>query len=45
MSAAKVRETMQAYMEALLARGDYGRFFADDIRFELVGDRPAAAGR
>jgi predicted ester cyclase len=37
MSAEQVRETMQAYAEALLARGDYGRFFADDIRYEVVG--------
>ena len=37
MSAEQVRETMQAYVEALLAREDYGRFFADNIRFEVAG--------
>jgi predicted ester cyclase len=37
MSADRVRQTMQAYAEVLLARGDYRRFFADDIRFEVVG--------
>ncbi|MGZ4269062.1 MAG: ester cyclase [Solirubrobacteraceae bacterium] len=37
MSAEQVRETIQAYVEVLLARGDYGRFFADDIEFELMG--------
>jgi predicted ester cyclase len=37
MSAEQVRETMQSYVEALLARGDYRRFFADDIRLEVVG--------
>jgi predicted ester cyclase len=28
---------MQSYAEVLLARGDYRRFFADDIRLEVVG--------
>jgi predicted ester cyclase len=37
MSAEQVRQTMQAYVEVLLARGDYRRFFAHDIRFEVVG--------
>jgi predicted ester cyclase len=37
MSAEQVRETMQLYAEALLARGAYGRFFADDVRLEVVG--------
>jgi predicted ester cyclase len=37
MSAQQIRETMQRYAEALLARGDYGRFFDDDIEFALMG--------
>jgi predicted ester cyclase len=37
MSADQVRQTMDGYMEALLARGDYGRFFAEDIAFSIVG--------
>jgi predicted ester cyclase len=37
MSADQVRQTMDGYMEALIARGDYGRFFADDIAFSIVG--------
>jgi predicted ester cyclase len=37
MSAEPVRETMQAYAETLLARGHYGRFFADEIEFEVMG--------
>lgn len=37
MSAEQVRETMQSYAEALLARGDYRRFFADDVRLEVMG--------
>jgi predicted ester cyclase len=37
MSADQVRQTMDGYMEALLARGDYGRFFAAEIAFSVVG--------
>ncbi len=44
MSAEQVRETMQGYVEALLARGDYGRFFADDIEFEVVGTGQRSRG-
>jgi predicted ester cyclase len=36
MSAQQVRETMDAYVKELQARGDYGRFFADDIEVEIV---------
>ena len=35
MSAEQVRETLQQYVEVLLARGEYGRFFDDDIEFAL----------
>ena len=44
MSTEQVRETMQSYAEALLARGDYGRFFAEEIRFEVVGTGQQAQG-
>ena len=37
MSAEQVRETLQEYVEVLLARGEYGRFFDDDIEFALMG--------
>src|SRR5215203_1747029 len=37
MSAEQVRETLQQYLEVLLARGEYGRFFADDVEFALMG--------
>ena len=37
MSADQVRQTMDDYVEALLARGDFGRFFADDMAFSIVG--------
>jgi predicted ester cyclase len=44
MSANQVRQTMDGYMEALLARGDYGRFFADDIAFSIVGTDQQLSG-
>jgi predicted ester cyclase len=37
MSVQQVRETLQQYVEALLARGDYGRFFARDMQFAVMG--------
>ena len=37
MSVQQVRETLQQYVEALLARGDYGRFFAPDMAFAVMG--------
>ena len=37
MSAQQVRATIQQYAEVLVARGDYGRFFADDVEFALMG--------
>ena len=37
MSAEQVRETLQQYVEVLLARGEYGRFFDDDVEFALMG--------
>jgi predicted ester cyclase len=44
MSADQVRKTMDGYMEALLARGDYGRFFADDIAFSILGTDQQVTG-
>ena len=44
MSAAQVRETMEQYVEVLLARGDYGRFFDDDIEFALMGTDQQSRG-
>jgi predicted ester cyclase len=37
MSAEQVRETLRQYVEVLLARGDYGRFFASDMHFAVMG--------
>ena len=44
MSAAEVRDVLNAYAEVLLARGDYARFFADDIHFEVMGTDQVADG-
>ena len=44
MSAAEVRDVLNAYAEVLLARGDYARFFADDIHFEVMGTDQTADG-
>jgi predicted ester cyclase len=37
MPAQQIRETMRQYVDVLVARGDYGRFFDDEIEFELMG--------
>jgi steroid delta-isomerase-like uncharacterized protein len=44
MSAAEVRDVLNAYAEVLIARGDYARFFADDIHFEVMGTDQVADG-
>jgi predicted ester cyclase len=44
MSAEQVRETLQQYLEVLLARGDYGRFFDDDVEFALMGTEQQTQG-
>jgi len=44
MSATQVRETMEQYVEVLLARGDYGRFFDDDTEFALMGTDQQSRG-
>jgi predicted ester cyclase len=44
MSAERVRETVEKYVEVLRARGEYGRFFGDDIEFVLMGTGQQARG-
>jgi steroid delta-isomerase-like uncharacterized protein len=44
MSAAEVRDVLNAYAEVLIARGDYARFFADDVHFEVMGTDQVADG-
>lgn len=44
VSVESTRQVMHAYVEALQARGDYGRYFSDDIAFELMGSGQRTAG-
>jgi predicted ester cyclase len=44
MSAQQVRQTMQEYVDTLRARGDYRRFFAEDIEFEIMGTEQRGRG-
>src|SRR3954453_1310977 len=44
MSADQVRETVEKYVEVLRTRGEYGRFFDDDIEFVLMGTDQQARG-
>src|SRR4051794_39400690 len=37
MSAEQIRATIEQYAEVLIARGDYARFFDDDVEFALMG--------
>jgi|1186.fasta_scaffold894950_1 predicted ester cyclase len=45
MSSHTGRATMDGYLDALLERGDFGRYFSDDVRLELIGTPEAADGR
>jgi len=44
MSAQRVRTTLEEYMEALTARGDFGRYFADDMDFAIMGTDQQSRG-
>ena len=44
MTAESVREMLQDYLDTLVARGDYGRFFADAVHFEVMGTGQQADG-
>jgi predicted ester cyclase len=44
MSAESVRTTLHDYLDALIARGDYGRFFAEEVTFEVMGTDQKATG-
>ena len=39
------RKTMQQYLDALTARGDYGRYFTDDVVVTVEGSDQRAEGR
>jgi predicted ester cyclase len=38
-------ETMSRYLDALVQRGDYGRFLAEDARFSIEGTDQSGTGR
>ena len=44
MSVESTRQVLHAYIEALQARGEYGRYFSDDVAFELMGSGQRTAG-
>jgi predicted ester cyclase len=44
MSAEQVRATMRDYVTVLLERGDFGRFFAEEVEVSVVGTDQRAAG-
>ena len=39
------RKTMQQYLDALVARADYGRYFTDDVVVTVEGSGQRAEGR
>jgi steroid delta-isomerase-like uncharacterized protein len=39
------REVMTAYVDALIARGDFAQYFTDDVTFEVAWNGPHAEGR
>jgi steroid delta-isomerase-like uncharacterized protein len=45
MSLESTRDTLAAYLEALLARGPYGRYLADDVTFTVMGTELEVRGR
>jgi predicted ester cyclase len=44
MSSEEVRATLGAYVDALVARGDFSRFYTDDVEASLVGTPQRATG-
>lgn len=45
MSADEVSRTVRAYLDALLARADFARFYSDDVTFEVPGAEWSISGR
>ena len=45
MPAEQTSKTINDYLDALVARADYARYFADDVTFEIVGTPQGAQGR
>ena len=44
MSSDEVRATLGAYVDALVARGDFSRFYTDDVEASIVGTPQRATG-
>ena len=44
MSSDEVRAALEEYVDALLARGDFSRFFTDDVQASIVGTPQRATG-
>ncbi len=45
MSTERTRETMTAYLDTLLARGEYARYLRDDVVFTVMGTEQEVRGR
>lgn len=45
MSVERTRQVMTEYLDALVARGDYARYFSDDVVFRVMGTAEQARGR
>ena len=45
MSVDATKQTMDSYLEALMSRGDYSRFFTDDVRWTTVESGEQIVGR
>jgi hypothetical protein len=44
MSTVEVRAALEAYVDALVARADFARFFTDDVQASIVGTPQQATG-
>ena len=45
MTTEQTRDTMQAYADALLSFGDFGRYLSDDVTMTFMGTDRSIAGR
>ena len=45
MTTEQTRQTLQAYAEAMLSFGDYGRYLADDVTMTFMGPDREVSGR
>lgn len=45
LSVEQTKRTMNAYLAALISRGDFGQFFADDVRWTTIESGEQIVGR